>query len=100
MVPDAMNLLGVVGMVLLACFCVILTFRAWWDSRANDLKSLKEHLRLIGVSQIVIILTSIAICADMVVSCRVAIEKASQGDMQTVGYREYRSNPVYRASQR
>jgi hypothetical protein len=94
MVPDAMNLLGVVSMVLLACFCVILTFRAWWDSRANDYASLKEHLRLIGVSQVVIILTSIAICADMVSSCRVALEKTSQ----TVGYREYSHSPVFRAS--
>lgn len=95
MVPDAMNLLGVMCMVLLACFCVILTFRAWWDSRANDHASLKEHLRLIGVSQVVIILTSIAICADMVASCRVAIEQTSQ---QSIGRSEYPSFPVYRAS--
>jgi len=94
MVPDAMNMLGVASLVLLACFCLTLTFIAWWDSRANDYTSLKQHLRLIGISQIVIIMASVAIFTDIMTSCRIAAEKASP----SIGMHEYSSLPAYRAT--
>lgn len=78
MFPDTMNIVGVISMVFLCLFCVLLTFQAWIDGCRKDLRSMKQHLRMIGVAQLVVIFAAISIGTDIFASCKIASEKAEQ----------------------
>lgn len=96
MFPDTMNIIGVLSMVFLCLFCVFLTFQAWSDARHQNLVSMRQHLRMIGVSQIVILFSALSIGADIVASCRVAIEKTAEVRSTVSG--EYPLDTVLHAS--
>jgi hypothetical protein len=96
MYPDTMNIIGVLSMVFLCLFCVFLTFQAWFDARNRDLTSMRQHLRMIGVSQFVILFSALSIGADIVASCRVAIEKTAEVRSAVRG--EYHPDTVLHAS--
>lgn len=96
MFPDTMNIIGVVSMVFLCLFCVLLTFQAWVDGCRKDLRSMKQHLRMIGIAQLVVIFAAISIGTDIFASCKVASEKAE--DATAVGRGRYSPDTVLHAS--
>ncbi len=96
MIPDTMNIVGVVSMVFLCIFCVLLTFQAWFDGRRRDLVSLRQHLRMIGISQVVIIFAALSIGTDVFASCKAAVEQAAE--VQAIGRGQYSSDTVLHAS--
>jgi uncharacterized membrane protein YcfT len=99
MFPDTMNIVGVCAMVFLCLFCVFLTFQAWFDGRRRDLVSMRQHLRMIGISQLVIIFAALSIGTDIFASCKLAAEQAERGEQaHSIGRGQYSADTVLHAS--
>lgn len=96
MLLDAMNIVGVISMVFLCLFCVLLTFQAWFDGRRRDLVSMRQHLRMIGISQVVIIFAALSIGTDIFASCKVAVKHAEE--VHAIGRGQYSADAVLHAS--
>lgn len=96
MFPDTMNIIGVLSMVFLCLFCVFLTFLAWYDGCRKDFRSMKQHLRMIGIAQVVVIFAAISIGTDIFASCKVASERAEEAT--AVGRGQYSPDTILHAS--